>query len=98
MFGVIFGAYHWLSRFVSATPATAGTVMVAVLPLILGVQMLLQGLALEVQASPGAEETRRLGRMEEDPGLVWDGEDEAAERGLASEGEGPAGLSREPSE
>ncbi len=98
VFGLVFGAYHWAQSASSGEPATAGTVMIAVVPLILGVQMLLQGLALEVQASPGAEETRRLGRMEEDPGLVWDGEDEAAERGLASEGESPAGLSREPSE
>lgn len=63
LFGVVFGAYHWVDSIVSAKPTTAGTVMVAVLPIILGVQMLLQALALEVQGSPGAEETRRLSRL-----------------------------------
>jgi len=36
--------------------------MIAVVPIILGAQMLLQALALEVQGSAGAEETRALSR------------------------------------
>ena len=36
--------------------------MIAVVPLILGVQMLLQALTLEVQSSAGAAETRALSR------------------------------------
>jgi dolichol-phosphate mannosyltransferase len=74
LFAVVYGAYHWIESAATGTPATAGTVMIAVVPLILGVQMLLQGLALEVQSSPGSEETRRLARMDDDVGLVWTGE------------------------
>jgi hypothetical protein len=37
--------------------------MVAVVPLILGIQMLLQALSLEVQSSAGASETREYARM-----------------------------------
>jgi dolichol-phosphate mannosyltransferase len=70
VFGVIFGAYHWIESFVSATPATAGTVMVAVLPIILGVQMLLQALILEVQGSPGSQETRVVARRVEFSGRL----------------------------
>ena len=62
LFGVVFGAYRWVESAVSGHVATAGTVMIAVVPLILGAQMLLQALALEVQGSAGAEETRALSR------------------------------------
>lgn len=62
LFGVIFGAYRWVDSAVTGHVATAGTVMIAVVPIILGAQMLLQALALEVQGSAGAEETRALSR------------------------------------
>jgi dolichol-phosphate mannosyltransferase len=62
-FGVVFGGYHWWQSLATGTPATAGTVMIAVLPIIIAIQMLLQALALEVQDSPGAEETRVYTRL-----------------------------------
>ena len=37
--------------------------MIAVVPVILGAQLLLQALSLEVQSSPGASETREFARM-----------------------------------
>ncbi len=58
LFGSVFGGYHW---FLSATTnhvATTGTVMIAVLPIIIGIQMLLQAFAMEVLSSPGSSETR----------------------------------------
>lgn len=64
LFGVVFGVYHWVESAATGNVATAGTVMIAVVPLILGVQMLLQALSLEVQGSSGAEETRILARMD----------------------------------
>jgi dolichol-phosphate mannosyltransferase len=64
IFGVGFGAYHWIESIATAAPATAGTVMIAVVPLVLGMQMMLQALALEVENSPGAEETRILNRRD----------------------------------
>jgi len=62
-FGVVFGVVQWVLAALAGEPATTGTVMIAVLPLILGFQMLLQALGLEVQSSPGAEETRELSRL-----------------------------------
>lgn len=55
--GLVFGAYHWWRSVIEGVPATTGTVMIAVLPIIVGFQMLLQALALNVSASLGAKET-----------------------------------------
>jgi dolichol-phosphate mannosyltransferase len=63
VFGLVFGIVEWALAASAGHPATTGSVMIAVLPLILGFQMLLQGLALEVQSSPGAKETRDLSRV-----------------------------------
>jgi glycosyltransferase involved in cell wall biosynthesis len=63
LFGLAFGGYVWWLSASSGTPTNAGTVMIAVVPVILGIQMLLQALAMEVQSSPGAEETRRYSHM-----------------------------------
>jgi hypothetical protein len=56
-FGAIFGGYHWWMSLDTGVPATTGTVMIAVLPLMLGAQLLIQALALSVSSSPGAAET-----------------------------------------
>jgi glycosyltransferase involved in cell wall biosynthesis len=50
--GMIFGAFHWYSsaRLQVATPT--GTVMLAALPVILGVQFLLQVVGLDIQSQP----------------------------------------------
>ena len=72
VFGLAFGLYHWVESATTDKVATTGTVMIAVVPLVLGVQMLLQGVALEVQGSPGADETRQVARMDDDPGVVWE--------------------------
>ncbi len=51
-FGGIFGLYHWwLSAQLQITTPT-GTVMLSVLPIILGAQFLLQAIALDVQNVP----------------------------------------------
>ena len=63
LFGTFFGLVHWVQSASSGIPATTGTVMIAVVPLILGLQMLLQALSLEVQSSAGALETREYARM-----------------------------------
>ena len=62
-FGFVFGAFHWIQSVLTGIPATTGTVMVAVVPLILGTQMLLQALSLEVQGSAGADETREYAHL-----------------------------------
>ena len=52
MFGVVFGAVHWLQAFQGAPYASAGTVMVAALPIIVGVQMLLSAINYDVLNVP----------------------------------------------
>ncbi len=58
-FGGIYGAYRLIQANLTGVPTTTGTVMFAVLPLIVGIQCLLQAFLMEVAASPGAKETRR---------------------------------------
>ncbi|MBK8961314.1 MAG: glycosyltransferase family 2 protein [Proteobacteria bacterium] len=53
LFGVVFGGAHWLKAFHGAPYASAGTVMVAALPIIVGVQMLLSAINYDVQNVPG---------------------------------------------
>ena len=52
LFGTVFGAYHWVLSIMSNKVASTGTVMVSVLPFILGVQFLLQAFVLDIQNTP----------------------------------------------
>lgn len=52
IFGTVWGAWHWALSLTSGTPATTGTVMIAVLPITIGVQLLLQALTLDIQNVP----------------------------------------------
>ena len=52
-FGAVWGAFHWIASIRTGVAASTGTVMIAVLPLIMGFQMLLQALVLDIQNSPG---------------------------------------------
>ena len=52
LFGLLFGLWHWIDSIVAQQPATAGTVMLAALPLILGTQLLLSWLNFDVAAEP----------------------------------------------
>jgi glycosyltransferase involved in cell wall biosynthesis len=52
LFGMVFGAWRWLDSVRTGIPATAGTVFVAALPIILGVQLLLAAVLLDVLSSP----------------------------------------------
>jgi dolichol-phosphate mannosyltransferase len=59
IFGATFGTYHLILSNLTGIVSTTGTVMIAVLPLIVGIQCLLQAFLMEVSNSPGAKETRR---------------------------------------
>jgi glycosyltransferase involved in cell wall biosynthesis len=52
LFGVLWGAYHWAESIRFGVAATTGTVMLAVLPVIVGVQLLLQALAQDIGNVP----------------------------------------------
>ena len=50
-FGLVFGLYHWITA--SETTSTpVGTVMLAVLPIILGIQFLLQAIQIDINNIP----------------------------------------------
>ncbi|MBN1515393.1 glycosyltransferase family 2 protein [Candidatus Sumerlaeota bacterium] len=53
--GFCFGAWTWIRSWRTGVVSTTGTVMLSVLPLILGVQMLLQALLLDVMNAPRVE-------------------------------------------
>jgi dolichol-phosphate mannosyltransferase len=51
-FGTAFGAYTWLTSYLRNQFASTGTVMLSVLPFIIGFQLLLQALVLEMREQP----------------------------------------------
>ncbi len=60
IFGTAFGVYHWVESIGTGIPATNGTVMVAALPIILGVQLLLSFLAFDIGSTPNMAMHRLL--------------------------------------
>ncbi len=58
-FGTAWGLYFWDKSIRTGIPASTGTVMVAVLPVILGFQLLLQALAYDIQKVPKTGLLRR---------------------------------------
>lgn len=50
--GVGFGIYHWIKSILTHVQASTGTVMLAVLPLILGFQLILEALVLDMHETP----------------------------------------------
>ncbi|MHC1772675.1 MAG: glycosyltransferase family 2 protein [Flexilinea sp.] len=52
LFGSIWGIVYWIKSATTNMAASTGTVMIAVLPLILGIQFLLQALVLDIQNIP----------------------------------------------
>jgi dolichol-phosphate mannosyltransferase len=52
LFGVLFGAQRWIDAVSDARPATSGQVMIAALPILIGVQMVLNFIAYDVENEP----------------------------------------------
>jgi glycosyltransferase involved in cell wall biosynthesis len=52
VFGVVFGAYHWIQGIQTLLYASTGTVMLAVLPIILGFQLLLNAITFDLNNVP----------------------------------------------
>jgi hypothetical protein len=50
--GALFGGYHWWQSYRTDTPATTGTVMLAAMPFILGFQLVLQAIVLDIHETP----------------------------------------------
>jgi len=52
LFGVVFGVGAWHESIMASVPATSGTVMIASLPIIVGMQLLLSALVQDIQQQP----------------------------------------------
>ncbi len=51
-FGTGFGAYHWIISAAEDGVTSAGTVMIAALPIIIGMQLLLSFIGHDIQGEP----------------------------------------------
>ena len=61
LFGIIFGIWHWVRSVTTGQLASTGTVMLAVLPLVVGVQLLLAALGVDIANRPETPLQRRFG-------------------------------------
>ncbi len=52
LFGTVFGAYHWHASWLIGQPASAGTVMLAALPLLTGIQFIIAFLSYDIANVP----------------------------------------------
>jgi len=52
LFGITFGAYRWGTGLVENVANSVGTVMLSVIPIVLGVQFLLQFIAIDIENTP----------------------------------------------
>jgi len=59
-FGSAVGAWHWITGPLRGSIATSGTVMLAALPVLIGVQLLLAFLSYDMQSQPRTPLQRRL--------------------------------------
>jgi len=60
VFGTVFGGRHWLASIEAGVPATSGTVMVAALPVVIGMQFVLSFLSFDMQHVPREVLHKRL--------------------------------------
>lgn len=63
VFGVVFGGISWADSIRTGHPATAGTVMLSALPLMIGIQLLLNFLSMDIALIPKTPIHMRLGAM-----------------------------------
>jgi len=52
VFGSVFGGYHWWKSIATGIPATAGTTILAALPILLGFQLLIVAVVLDIMLEP----------------------------------------------
>ncbi len=63
LFGSVFGAYHWHMSAQASVSTPTGTVMLAVLPILLGIQLLLAFLGYDIASVPVRPLHRRATRI-----------------------------------
>lgn len=60
LFGTVYGVQHWIFSVRTQEPATAGTVMLSALPIIVGIQLILNFLAQDISSTPDRPVHRTL--------------------------------------
>ena len=60
VFGGTFGVWHWIGSVHSGQVASAGTVMIAMLPIVVGVQLLLSAIGFDIANRPSVSLQRSL--------------------------------------
>ncbi len=70
IFGISFGLYHWYLSISTGNIASTGTVMVAVLPFILGSQLLIQAMSVDIQNIPQEPIQTNIRLLEEVRGIL----------------------------
>jgi dolichol-phosphate mannosyltransferase len=68
-FGTLFGSYHWIRNSIHQVPTPIGTVILAALPTIIGFELLLQSIVLDIHNTPrpGGPPPRRIAFLPRDP-------------------------------
>jgi len=69
-FGLLFGIYHWYLSYATSIIASTGTVMLAVLPLLAGLQLLLQALIVDIGNVPKEPIHRSINSLEAITNLI----------------------------
>ncbi|MEM6457009.1 MAG: glycosyltransferase family 2 protein [Acidobacteriota bacterium] len=67
-FGTVFGGYHWWHSIASGVPATTGTVVLALLPLLMSFNLLLQAIDLDIRSAPRPRHRQRRVERADVPG------------------------------
>ena len=62
-FGLVFGVDHWIDALRTGVAATAGTVMLSALPVMLGIQLLLNFLAYDISITPREAVSSRIAQL-----------------------------------
>jgi len=52
LWGVIFGIFLWVQSFSTGQASPTGSIMLALVPIVLGFQLILQALVLDINATP----------------------------------------------
>jgi dolichol-phosphate mannosyltransferase len=60
IFGLLYGSYHWIISAQTGLPASAGTVMLAAMPLIMGLQLVLAFIGYDIASLPKRPIHRRF--------------------------------------
>jgi len=63
LFGIVFGALRWHESVISGVPATAGTIMLAALPVLLGGQLLIAALNYDIAHVPRRPLHKQLSKV-----------------------------------